>query len=65
MKIQVTCLLLVSMVSLSYAQQKNQHFNDTTFLQPVEITAVRAAEKAPFAKTNLSKKELEKNDRNS
>lgn len=29
-------------------------------LQPVEIRAVRAGEKAPFAKSNLSKKEIEK-----
>ena len=62
MKISATCLLLLSMVSTSYAQQKKQHFNDTAFLQPVEITAVRAAEKAPFAKTNVTKKEIEKNN---
>jgi iron complex outermembrane receptor protein len=30
------------------------------FMQPVEITAIRAGEKAPFAKTNISKKEIEK-----
>ena len=29
-------------------------------LQPVEIRAVRAGEKAPFAKSNLSKREIEK-----
>ncbi|PVD53467.1 TonB-dependent receptor [Terrimonas sp.] len=29
-------------------------------LQPVEIRAVRAGERAPFAKSNLSKKEIEK-----
>ncbi len=62
MKISATCLLVLSMISQSYAQQKNQHFNDTTFLQPVEITAVRAAEKAPFAKTNVTKNEIEKNN---
>lgn len=62
MKISVTCLLVLVIISQSYAQQKKQHFNDTAFLQPVEITAVRAAEKAPFAKTNLTKKEIEKNN---
>ena len=62
MKIYVTCLLVLVIISESYAQQKNKRFNDTTFLQPIEITAVRAAENAPFAKTNLTKKEIEKNN---
>ena len=30
------------------------------FLQPVEVRAIRAGEKAPFAKTDISKKEIEK-----
>ena len=37
-------------------------FNDTSYLQPVEVNAVRAADKTPVAKTNLSKKEIEKNN---
>jgi len=32
------------------------------FLQEVEIKAVRASEKSPFTKTNISKKEIEKNN---
>ena len=37
-------------------------FNDTAYLQPVEVTSVKASEKNPFAKTNLSKAEIkEKN----
>ncbi len=40
--------------------QKQKTFNDTSFLQPVEITAVKAQEKNPFAKTNLSKAEIKK-----
>ncbi len=32
------------------------------FLQPLEVRAVRASEKAPFAKTNLSKEEIAKNN---
>src|SRR5580704_8056224 len=32
------------------------------FLQPVEIKALRAGEKAPFTKTNLSKEYIEKNN---
>lgn len=42
--------------------QTNPVFNDTAFLQPIEVTAVRAADKMPIAKTNLSKKEIEKNN---
>ncbi len=45
----------------SMAQNKKK-FNDTAFLQPVEVQAIRAGEKAPFAKTDLSKKEIEKNN---
>lgn len=30
------------------------------FMQPVEVRAIRAGEKAPFAKTDLTKKEIEK-----
>ncbi len=32
--------------------------NDTSYLQPVEVNSVKAAEKNPFAKTNLSKAEI-------
>jgi iron complex outermembrane receptor protein len=32
------------------------------FLQPVEVKSLRAGEKAPFTKTNISKKEIEKNN---
>ena len=42
--------------------QENKHFNDTTLLQPVEINAVRAQDKTPFAKTNLGRAEIEKNN---
>lgn len=53
--------LLCLCVAASFAQTKKK-FNDTTYLQPVEVTAVRAGDKAPFAKTNLNKKEIEKNN---
>ena len=49
------------MVSVLFAQ-KEKHFNDTAYLQPVEVEAIRAGEKAPFAKTNLTKKDIEKNN---
>ena len=32
------------------------------FLQPLEVKAVRASDKAPFAKTNLSKEDIAKNN---
>ncbi len=42
----------------SQAQTSPALFNDTSFLQPVEVNAVRAADKTPVAKTNLSRKEI-------
>lgn len=32
------------------------------YLQPLEVKAIRASEKAPFAKTNLNKEEISKNN---
>lgn len=59
-KLLLSCVLWAIAV-MTYAQ-KEKKFNDTTFIAPVEITAVRAGEKAPFSKTNLTKKEIEKNN---
>lgn len=42
--------------------QSEKKFNDTAYLQPVEVQAIRADDKAPFAKTNLSKKDIGKNN---
>jgi len=42
--------------------QKEKKFNDTTLLQPVEVQAIRADGKAPFAKTDLSRKEIERSN---
>jgi len=44
-----------------FAQQEKK-FNDTSFLAPVEVQAIRAGEKAPFAKTDLNKKEITQNN---
>lgn len=58
MKLFISALLcLGGMVSFAQTQKK---FNDTSYLQPVEVTAVRAGDKAPFAKTNLTKEEIKK-----
>jgi len=50
------CLATISMHG--YAQTDAPVFNDTSFLQPVEVNAVRAADKTPVAKTNLDRKEI-------
>lgn len=55
------CALSCASTLLLHAQSTNK-INDTTLLQPVEVQSVRAADKAPFAKTNLSKKEIDKNN---
>ncbi|CAN5161688.1 TonB-dependent receptor [soil metagenome] len=47
---------------ISSIAQESKKFNDTAFMQPVEVAAIRANEKAPFAKTNLAKKDIEKNN---
>lgn len=39
-----------------------QNYKDTFLLPPVEVTAIRASEKAPFAKTNITKKDIIKNN---
>ena len=50
------CLLRVS-------AQAEKKFNDSNhYLQPVEVQAIRAGDKAPFAKNNLYKKDIEKNN---
>lgn len=48
------------MTVLDCPAQKKTNLQDTSLLQPVEINAVRASDKTPVAKTDLSKKEIEK-----
>src|ERR1700712_4801515 len=60
MKLLLSTILCAG-ATLCYAQTPKK-FNDTAYLQPVEVTAVRAGDKAPFAKTNISKKEIEQNN---
>ena len=45
---------------LAFSQQPETVKDSFYLLTPVEVRAVRAAENAPFTKTNLSKKELAK-----
>jgi iron complex outermembrane receptor protein len=57
-KLSLSCVLCTAGV-IAFAQVPKK-FNDTAYLKPVEVLAVRAADKSPFAKTNLSQKEIEK-----
>jgi iron complex outermembrane receptor protein len=53
----------VSLTTTLSAQKKQASLPDTlrsSSLEPVEITAIRAADKAPFAKTTLSREDIEK-----
>jgi iron complex outermembrane recepter protein len=59
MKNLLLCVCIVCFAANLFAQ-KTLTFNDTSYLQPVEITAVKAQEKNPFAKTNLSKEDIKK-----
>jgi iron complex outermembrane recepter protein len=56
MKLLLSTVMLCIVVNC-FAQKE---FNDTSFLQPVEITTVKATDKNPFAKTNLNKEEIKK-----
>ncbi len=49
-------------LAVDTSAQELKKFNDTIFIQPIEILAVRANDKAPFAKVTLSKKDIEKNN---
>ena len=55
-------MVLAAMVCTTNLLAQNKNGNDTLLLQPIEIRAVRASDKAPFTKTNLSASELAKNN---
>ena len=51
----------ISLSFLVYAQDTAVHkLKDTLMLENIEITSIRAADKAPFTKTNISKQQIEK-----
>ncbi len=56
----IQSVLLCIAFQLADAQELKK--SDSTLLQPIEIISVRASENTPVAKTNLSKKEIEKNN---
>jgi iron complex outermembrane receptor protein len=53
--------VLCSLFGMAWAQVEKK-FNDTAYMQPVEVKAIRAGDKAPFAKNDLNKKDIEKNN---
>ena len=57
----ILSILLCNAILSCLAQQKTT-LADTSLLQPVELLAVRAADKTPVAKTNLSKEDIRKNN---
>ncbi|MFZ1451293.1 MAG: TonB-dependent receptor plug domain-containing protein, partial [Ferruginibacter sp.] len=61
MKKLLLSAFLCAAVAVVFAQ-KEKTFNDTAYLQPLEVVAVRAGENAPFAKTDLTKKDIAKNN---
>ena len=56
----ISTVLIFTCFSISAICQEKNKKSDTLLLQPIEIKAVRANDKAPFTKTNLTKKDLEK-----
>ena len=62
-KITITAVGFRAYEGLVETSQQERSFTLTRinlFMQPVEIRATRAGEKAPFTKTNISKREIEK-----
>jgi len=60
-RILLSSIALLALVKLFGQQQQPANQKDSfQLLEPVEVTATRASEKAPFTKTNLSKTEIQK-----
>src|SRR5438045_4273938 len=59
-RIAILCISFIG--SLSTWAQDETDKDSFYLLTPVEVRAVRAADNAPFTKTNLSKKEIAKNN---
>ena len=53
-------ITLICLSPISFALFCQNKKNDTLLLQPIEIKSIRANDKAPFTKTNLTKKDIEK-----
>ncbi len=60
-RILLSSIALLALVKLFGQQQQPANQKDSfQLLEPVEVTATRASEKAPFTKTNLTKTEIQK-----
>ena len=59
---KIVLSVALSLAGMLLFAQLNKKFNDTTLLSPIEVMAVRAADKAPFAKTNFTKSDIERNN---
>ena len=57
MKLMTLCAFVLCLHVTATAQQEKT-FNDTAFLQPVEVSVVKQTDKDPFAKTNLTKEDI-------
>jgi iron complex outermembrane receptor protein len=55
-------LLSIIGLGLSASAQEKSKLEDTVALVPVEVKAIRADNTAPFAKTNMGKAEIDKNN---
>ena len=63
MKKIIFTLVLLSIYFITPAQDTTRHkLSDTLMLENIEITSIRATDKAPFTKTNINKAEIEKNN---
>jgi len=62
MKRIAVSIIASTLCSFLSAQEKTNDKDSFYLLTPVEVKAVRAADNAPFTKTNLSKKEIRKNN---
>src|SRR5665213_504270 len=61
MKTSFFILLLVVFTFIAHAQDSSHHkLSDTLMLDNIEISSIRASDKAPFTKTDISKKEIAK-----
>ncbi len=55
----ISTVLIFTCFSITANCQDKIKKSDTLLLQPIEIKSVRANDKAPFTKTNITKKEIE------
>ena len=60
MKKLVVAAFLIFLNLSVFSQDSSVYKADTLMLENIEITSIRAADKAPFTKTNLSKQQIEK-----